>query len=61
MGYCRFCEGGELFDKINVKGNFSESDARDLFKQMLYAIKYCHTQKVCHRDLKPENFLLLNE
>lgn len=28
---------------------------------MLYAVKYCHTEKVAHRDLKPENFLLLNK
>jgi serine/threonine protein kinase len=28
---------------------------------MLYALKYCHSQKVSHRDLKPENFLFLNE
>lgn len=27
---------------------------------MLYAIKYCHNQKIAHRDLKPENFLFLN-
>lgn len=28
---------------------------------MLYAVKYCHVQKVAHRDLKPENFLLLDK
>jgi calcium-dependent protein kinase len=28
---------------------------------MLYAVKYCHTQKIAHRDLKPENFLLLTK
>lgn len=55
------CEGGELFDKLIEKGSFSENDAREIFKQMLYAIKYCHNQKVAHRDLKPENFLLLNK
>lgn len=28
---------------------------------MLYAINYCHLQKIAHRDLKPENFLFLSE
>ena len=28
---------------------------------MLYAVKYCHNQKIAHRDLKPENFLLLSK
>lgn len=36
-------------------------EARDIFKQVLYAINYCHKQHVAHRDLKPENFLLLDK
>lgn len=48
-----YCEGGELFERLSRKGNFSESDAIDIFKQMLYAVKYCHEQKISHRDLKP--------
>lgn len=27
---------------------------------MLYALNYCHVQKISHRDLKPENFIFLN-
>ena len=39
-------------------GNFSETDARELFGQIVKCIKYMHSQKICHRDLKPENFLM---
>jgi len=55
------CTGGELFDKIIQKGFFSEEEARIVFKQMILALNYCHSQQVAHRDLKPENFLLLND
>ena len=39
----------------------SEKEARFFFKQMVEAVKYCHSQKIAHRDLKPENFLLLSD
>jgi len=47
------CTGGELFDKIIQKGFFSEEEARIVFKQMILALNYCHSQQVAHRDLKP--------
>eukprot|EP01104_Vermistella_antarctica_P017521 TRINITY_DN6213_c0_g1_i1.p1 TRINITY_DN6213_c0_g1~~TRINITY_DN6213_c0_g1_i1.p1 ORF type:complete len:517 (-),score=183.77 TRINITY_DN6213_c0_g1_i1:30-1580(-) len=50
--------GGELFDKIVDKGFFPEEEARVVFRQLLGAIQYLHSNGIAHRDLKPENILL---
>jgi len=50
--------GGELFDKIVEKGQYSEKDASVIVKKMLSAVEYLHSVKIAHRDLKPENLLL---
>ena len=49
--------GGELFDRIIEKGNYTEKDASKLVKQILEAVAYIHGIGVIHRDLKPENLL----
>lgn len=46
---------------IIAKGFFTEEEARIVFRQMILALNYCHSQQVAHRDLKPENFLMLNK
>ena len=59
------CKGGELFERIirNIEKhkNYSEKTAAKIFKQLISAIAYCHSQGICHRDLKPENILFLSE
>lgn len=52
------CTGGELFDEITNRSHFSEQDAAVILKQVLSAVKYCHTKNIVHRDLKPENILM---
>lgn len=49
--------GGELFDYILSQDNISESDARVIFRDLVRAVHYCHSNGVIHRDLKPENVL----
>jgi len=49
--------GGELFDQIVERGNYSESDAANLIRQILEGVSYMHKHGVVHRDLKPENLL----
>lgn len=55
------CSGGELFERIiektKAKKMFTEKEAAVIFKQLMSAICYCHTNGVCHRDLKPENLM----
>ena len=60
-----YCKGGELFKKINELADkdqsFSEKEAVKIFKQLMSAVSYCHSQGICHRDLKPENILFLTK
>ncbi len=55
-----YLKGGELFDKIQLKGSYSEGDAAKLMKRLLQTINYCHKKNVIHRDIKPENIILLD-
>ncbi|KAL3860614.1 hypothetical protein ACJMK2_010712 [Sinanodonta woodiana] len=49
--------GGELFDRIIAKGNFTERDATRVLQMVLEGVKYLHGLGITHRDLKPENLL----
>ncbi|KAF3620647.1 Calcium-dependent protein kinase 4 [Capsicum baccatum] len=54
------CAGGELFDRIVQKGQYSEKEAAQLIKTIVGVVEACHSLGVMHRDLKPENFLFLS-
>ncbi|KAK3137564.1 hypothetical protein QOZ80_5BG0454040 [Eleusine coracana subsp. coracana] len=53
-----FVNGGELLDKIAIRGKLSEDEGRRLFQQLIDGVSYCHEKGVYHRDLKPENVLI---
>ena len=58
------CYGGTLFDRLlkNMEEEgetFSEKEAAKIFKQIMSAIYYCHSQGIAHRDLKMENVLFI--
>jgi len=55
------CTGGELYDKISATNGFNERKAAVIFKQMVNAVNYCCSKKICHKDLKPENFMFVSE
>jgi serine/threonine protein kinase len=44
--------GGELFDRIVDRGNYSEADAATIVRQLLGAVDYLHEHDIVHRDLK---------
>ncbi|XP_062865184.1 maternal embryonic leucine zipper kinase-like [Trichomycterus rosablanca] len=53
-----FCPGGDLFDHIDNNDRLSEEETRRIFRQIVSALAYVHSQGYAHRDLKPENMML---
>jgi Serine/threonine protein kinase len=53
-------EGGDLFDRIGEKMQYTEVGARQLALSLLRAVEHIHSHCVAHRDLKPQNLLLKN-
>lgn len=53
-----YAPGGEIFDHLVRNGRMVEPEARRVFRQIVYAVRYLHQQRVVHRDLKAENLLL---
>ena len=51
------CSGGELFDRIQERGTYSEKDAQEVLVQMVRAVGALHAQSIAHCDIKPDNFL----
>uniref|UniRef100_A0A8I3WNW1 non-specific serine/threonine protein kinase n=1 Tax=Callithrix jacchus TaxID=9483 RepID=A0A8I3WNW1_CALJA len=56
----KYCPGGELFDYIISQDRLSEEETRVVFRQIVSAVAYVHSQGYAHRDLKPE-YLLFDE
>ncbi|CAL8392521.1 unnamed protein product [Boreogadus saida] len=55
-----YCEGGDLFRKINSQrgGPFPEEQVLDWFVQICLALKHVHDRKILHRDIKSQNIFL---
>jgi serine/threonine protein kinase len=48
-----YVEGLNLDEYLQKnKGKLTEGNARDIFRQIVKAMDYCHDNRVVHRDLK---------
>ncbi|KAM4644005.1 serine/threonine-protein kinase pim-1-like isoform 2-T2 [Amazona ochrocephala] len=48
----------DLCDFIRKWRFLPEDLARDIFFQVLVAVRHCHSRRVLHRDIKPKNIIL---
>lgn len=44
--------GGELFDRIVEREQFTEEEAANVMRQLFDAISFLHDMGIVHRDLK---------
>ncbi len=42
-------EGGDLFDRIVERGQYSEDNARLVMRNVLSAVEYLHSKNIIHR------------
>lgn len=56
--------GGQLLPRVadaSHYGQYSESDARDIARNIARGLAHCHALGIAHRDVKPENILFSSE
>ncbi|XP_039548899.1 serine/threonine-protein kinase Nek1 isoform X2 [Pimephales promelas] len=58
-----YCEGGDLFKKINNQRGtlFPEEQIIDWLVQICLALKHVHDRKILHRDIKSQNIFLTKD
>ncbi|URE42924.1 calcium-dependent protein kinase [Musa troglodytarum] len=57
----KLCEDRALFDRIVVRGHYSERAAAVLTRTIVEVVHLCHQHSVIHHDFKPGNFLFANK
>lgn len=56
-----YCNGGELFERLDMNERFTEPEARYWMDQLLNGIYHLESVGVCHRDISLENVLVHND
>jgi len=50
-------EGGQLYEKLQMRYKFSSQEVRTIMKSILLGLESLHELNIMHRDIKPENIL----
>lgn len=53
-----YLSGGELLQRMQCRGVYTEKDALQALEKILKALDYCHSRNIIHRDLKLVNLIL---
>ena len=53
-----YCDGGELFDRLDLQERFSEPEARYWMIQLLNGLQNLQRAGICHRDISLENLMV---
>ncbi|MEH2421798.1 MAG: serine/threonine-protein kinase [Nostoc sp.] len=53
----QFVDGQNLFKEWERRGNYSETEIRELLLDLLPVLKFIHVRGVIHRDIKPQNII----
>ena len=55
-----YSQRGDLLDYINKQRGLSELKCKNIFKQLVDAMAYIHSNHYVHLDIKPDNILLFD-
>jgi serine/threonine protein kinase len=56
--FFEYVDGEDFFDFVEQKGNLTESESRNYFRQLVEIVNHCHQNGIVHRDLKLENIVI---
>ena len=53
-----YVKGDQLFDMIQQKNGFTETESKFITKQIITTLHYLHSGGIAHRDIKLENIMV---
>ncbi|MBN3922196.1 serine/threonine-protein kinase [Nostoc sp. NMS4] len=53
----QFIDGQNLLKELETRGNYNETEIRQLLLDLLPVLKFIHIRGVIHRDIKPQNII----